>query len=163
MADVLSPEQRKFNMSRIRGKDTKPEMLIRRGIHKRGLRYRLHDRALPGRPDLVFPKYRIVVFVHGCFWHAHGCSLFKLPKTREDFWKTKLLANVQRDHKATEMLISAGWRVLIIWECGLRSGARKNENATLDYIVSLIRQANGCALLEIAEDSDKRITNLEAS
>lgn len=163
MADVLTAEQRQLNMSRIRGRDTKPEMLIRRGLHARGLRYRLHDRSLPGRPDLVFPKYRIVVFIHGCFWHAHGCSLSKLPETHPDFWKAKLLANMQRDHKATEMLKSTGWRVLIIWECAIRGAGRLNEHATLDCIATFIRQANGCSLKEIAGGSGKRRTNIEIS
>lgn len=163
MADVLTPEQRKLNMSRIRGKDTKPEMLIRRGLHALGLRYRLHDRSLPGRPDLVFPKYRVVLFIHGCFWHAHGCALSKLPKTRQDFWKAKLLTNAQRDRRATEMLTSAGWRVLIIWECAIRGAGRNNERATLDCIANFIRQANGGSLKEIAGDSGKQMTHIEAS
>lgn len=124
MADVLTQAQRQLNMSRIKGKDTKPEMLIRRGLHARGLRYRLHDRSLPGRPDLVFPKYHTTVFIHGCFWHAHGCALSKLPATRQDFWQTKLAANAARDRKAIDRLQAEGWRVLVIWECALR-GARK--------------------------------------
>lgn len=124
MADVLTPAQRQLNMSRIRGKDTKPEMLIRRGLHARGLRYRLHDRSLPGRPDLVFPKYRAAVFVHGCFWHAHGCTLSKLPSTRIDFWREKLAANARRDRTAIETLHANGWRVLVIWECALRGPNR---------------------------------------
>ena len=115
MADVLTAKQRQLNMSRIRGRDTKPEMQIRRGLHARGLRFRLHDRLLPGRPDLVFPKHRAAVFIHGCFWHAHRCKLFKLPTTRHEFWKAKFEANVQRDRKAVQSLLSAGWRVLIIW------------------------------------------------
>jgi len=163
MADVLTREQRRLNMSRIRGKDTKPEMLIRRGLHARGLRYRLHDRSLPGRPDLVFPKYSTVVFIHGCFWHAHGCSLSKFPQTRQDFWTAKLLANAQRDRQATETLTSAGWRVLIVWECAIRGAGRHNEHEhmILDYIANFIRQNNGCSLKEIAGESGKRITNIE--
>lgn len=125
MTDVLLPEQRRHNMSRIRGKDTKPEVIVRRELHSAGLRYRLHVRALPGTPDLVFPKHGAVVFVHGCFWHGHaGCPLFTLPKTREQFWRSKLLANARRDHEAVEALKAAGWRVLTIWECALK-GPRK--------------------------------------
>jgi len=139
MADVLTPEQRKLNMSRIRGKDTKPEMLIRRGLHARGLRYRLHDRSLPGRPDLVFPKHRTVVFVHGCFWHAHGCALSKLPATRQDFWQNKLAANAARDHKAVNALQADGWRVLVIWECALRGRQRLKESTVLDCVVNFIQ------------------------
>lgn len=163
MADVLTREQRQLNMSRIRGKDTKPEMLIRRGLHARGLRYRLHDRSLPGRPDLVFPKYRTVVFIHGCFWHAHGCSLSKFPQTRQDFWTSKLRANVERDRKATEKLASLGWRVLIVWECAIRGANRQNENehTTLDCIASFIRHDIGYSLKEIAGESGKRNTNIE--
>ena len=105
MTDVLTPQQRRLNMSRVRGRDTKPEMLIRRELHARGLRYRLHDRKLPGRPDLVFPKYRTALFVHGCFWHAHGCALSKLPVTRQEFWKQKLDGNGARDRKAIKALL----------------------------------------------------------
>ncbi len=150
MADVLTPEQRQVNMSRIKSKNTKPEMLIRRGLHARGLRYRLHDRALPGTPDLVFPRYRTVVFVHGCFWHFHGCALSKLPGTRPDFWKAKLSANAMRDSQAIVMLNSAGWRVLIIWECALRGAGRLNERETMDCIASFICQKNSGSLREIA-------------
>ncbi len=149
MADVLTPGQRQFNMSRIRGKDTKPEMLIRRGLHARGLRYRLHDRSLPGRPDLVFPKYRTAVFIHGCFWHAHGCALSKIPATRQDFWQAKLVANVARDRKAVDALRAGGWRVLVIWECALRGAARKKESDVLDCAASFI-EGTSMDLLEIA-------------
>lgn len=138
MADVLTPEQRQLNMSRIRGKDTKPEMVIRRGLHARGLRYRLHDRSLPGRPDLVFPKYRTAVFIHGCFWHAHGCASSKLPATRRDFWQTKLAANVARDRKAVDALLAAGWRVLIVWECALRGPWQKKSEDVSDCAASWI-------------------------
>ena len=139
MTDVLTPEQRKLNMSRIRGRDTKPEMLIRRGLHVRGLRYRLHDRTLPGRPDLVFPQYHTVVFIHGCFWHAHGCALSKLPSTRQDFWKGKLAGNVVRDRKAIGALQSDGWRVLVIWECALRGSGRLPEENVLDSAADFVR------------------------
>jgi DNA mismatch endonuclease (patch repair protein) len=137
--DVLTPEQRQLNMSRIRGRDTKPEMVIRRGLHARGLRYRLHDRALPGRPDLVFPRYRLVVFLHGCFWHVHGCALSKLPATREEFWREKLEGNAVRDRGAIARLKASGWRVMVIWECGLRGIARLDEGTLLDSASSFIR------------------------
>lgn len=148
MSDVLTPAQRQLNMSRIKGKDTKPEMMIRRGLHARGLRYRLHARSLPGRPDLVFRKYNTVVFVHGCFWHAHGCALSKLPATRQDFWRTKLAANVARDRKATEALLANGWRVLVIWECAIRGPRRRQETAVLDCAATFI-QAPDSQFLEI--------------
>lgn len=148
MADVLTPAQRQLNMSRIKGKDTKPEMLIRRGLHARGLRYRLHDRSLPGRPDLVFPKYHTVVFIHGCFWHAHGCALSKLPATRRDFWQTKLTANAARDCKAVEALQANGWRVLLIWECALRGPHRLKDDDVLAAATRYI-QAGTKPMLEI--------------
>lgn len=138
MADVLTPEQRRLNMSRIRGKDSKPEMLVRRGLHARGLRYRLHDRSLPGRPDLAFPKHHTVVFVHGCFWHAHGCALSKLPSTRQNFWREKLEANVERDRKAIDALQVAGWRILIVWECALRGPTRLSQAEVCDRAASWI-------------------------
>ncbi|MHA6909485.1 very short patch repair endonuclease [Ralstonia pseudosolanacearum] len=149
MADVLSPEQRRLNMSRIRGRDTKPEMLIRKGLHSRGLRYRLHDRKLPGRPDLVFQKYRVVAFVHGCFWHAHGCTLSKLPETRKEFWQKKLGGNAARDREAIYALRAEGWRVLIIWECALRGPHRREISDVLDLVDSAIRSGTH-AVLEIA-------------
>lgn len=120
MADVVSSEVRSRMMSGIRGKDTKPEMIVRRGLHARGYRFRLHDKGLPGRPDLVFPKYRAVIFVHGCFWHGHDCHLFKWPKTREEFWRTKIQGNQVRDRLAVLRLRKLGWRVRTVWECELR-------------------------------------------
>lgn len=150
MADVLTAQQRRLNMSRIRGKDTKPEMLIRRGLHARGLRYRLHDGSLPGKPDLVFSKYRTVVFIHGCFWHAHGCSLSKLPTTRQDFWKLKLQGNAVRDQKALASLQADGWRVLVIWECALRGQGRLDHAMALDCAASYIQQTHSALRMEIA-------------
>ena len=129
--DVLTPEQRRSVMSRIRGKDTKPEMLIRQGLHGRGLRYRLHGAGISGTPDMVFPKYRTVVFVHGCFWHCHGCALFKWPKTRTMFWKTKINRNVERDREVRVALKKSEWRVIVIWECALRG---KNRRALPDVL-----------------------------
>ena len=157
MTDVLSPAQRRLNMSRIRGRDTKPEMLIRRGLHARGLRYRLHDRSLPGRPDLVFPKYHTAVFIHGCFWHAHGCSLSTLPATRRDFWKEKLAANAARDHRAIVALQSEGWRVLVIWECALRGPCRMETTDVMEQAISCIQQGNR-VLLEIAGKNGRKVS-----
>lgn len=131
MADVLTPEQRRLNMSRIRGRDTKPEMLIRRGLHARGFRYRLQDRKLPGRPDLVFPRYHAVVFVHGCFWHGHNCPMFKLPVTRQEFWATKIASNRARDERATGALLKLGWRVANVWECSIRGTAKLTDDEVI--------------------------------
>lgn len=139
MADVLTAEQRRLNMSRIRGRDTKPEMVIRRGLHARGLRYRLQDRSLPGRPDLVFPRHKAVIFVHGCFWHGHNCSMFKLPGTRPEFWTAKIEANCTRDRRANEALVTQAWRILTVWECSLRGPARWPTDELLDTCVAFIR------------------------
>jgi DNA mismatch endonuclease (patch repair protein) len=134
MADVLSPEQRSYCMSRIRGKDTKPELLIRNGLFRLGFRYRLHQRALPGCPDLVFRKYRAVVFVHGCLWHKHDCELFRWPRTNAKFWRTKLATNHRNDRKNLAALNAAGWRILTVWECALRGRHKRNTDSVLSEI-----------------------------
>jgi DNA mismatch endonuclease (patch repair protein) len=122
MTDIVDPSKRSRIMASIRGKDTKPELLVRRGLHKFGARFRLHRRDLPGKPDLVFPRYRVVLFVHGCFWHRHaGCKLAYRPATNEKFWAEKFQLNIDRDRRQTELLIQAGWRVFVIWECSLRN------------------------------------------
>ena len=121
MTDVVDSETRSRMMSGIRGKDTRPELEIRRQLHGLGFRYRLHDKQLPGKPDLVLKKYNAVIFVHGCFWHRHNCSLFKWPKTRPEFWKEKINRNHENDLKALQKLQSAGWRVCIVWECAIKS------------------------------------------
>lgn len=119
--DVHSPETRSYNMSRIRGKDTKPEMKLRSLLHGEGYRFRLHDPRLPGKPDIVLPKYRTAIFVNGCFWHRHeGCRYCSTPRTREEFWKKKFSETVLRDKKKTEQLEESGWRALTIWECELK-------------------------------------------
>jgi DNA mismatch endonuclease, patch repair protein len=137
--DVLTPEQRRRNMSRIRAKNTRPELVIRRGLHAAGLRFRLHSASLPGRPDLVFPKYNAAVFVHGCFWHGHECPLFRLPATRQDFWRSKIEANRRRDHVAEAALAERGWRILVIWECSLKGLGRLEPQVLLKSCLSFIR------------------------
>lgn len=107
-------------MSRIRGKNTKPEMVVRRGLHALGFRYRLHDTQLPGKPDLVLPKYRAVIFVHGCFWHGHDCVLFKWPSTRAEWWRAKIERTREKDAETIAALRESGWRVLEIWECSMK-------------------------------------------
>jgi DNA mismatch endonuclease, patch repair protein len=125
VTDVVDKATRSRMMAGIRGKNTLPELLVRRGLHKRGFRYKLHDRRLPGAPDLVFPKRRAVIFVHGCFWHAHEtCTYFRLPRTNEQFWAAKISGNCARDAGARALLIAAGWRVLYIWECSLRGAGQ---------------------------------------
>jgi DNA mismatch endonuclease (patch repair protein) len=122
MADVHEPEVRSYNMSQIQGKDTKPEMIVRKFLHSNGFRYRLHAKDLPGKPDLVFPKYNSVIFVHGCFWHAHeNCKYFKIPKTRTEWWKEKLYGNRERDERNIKELEGEGWNVIVVWECELKS------------------------------------------
>jgi DNA mismatch endonuclease (patch repair protein) len=108
-------------MSGIRGKDTKPELLIRKGLHARGVRYRLHAKGLPGRPDIYLPKFNAVIFVHGCFWHGHDCKYFKVPKTRPEFWLEKIGSNRIRDMRNWQALEEKGVRILIVWECAVRS------------------------------------------
>ena len=121
MADVMTPSQRSRCMSRIRGVDTKPEMVVRSMAHRMGYRFRLHRRDLPGRPDLVFPRTRKIVFVHGCFWHMHVCHAGRVkPKTNAEFWQTKRSGNVARDCVSIRLLRQSGWRVLIVWECETR-------------------------------------------
>jgi DNA mismatch endonuclease (patch repair protein) len=118
MADRISKEHRSWNMSRIRGKDTKPEKDMRSALHRLGFRFRKNVKNLPGNPDIVLPKYRTVVFVHGCFWHCHkGCPYAYQPKTNSGFWSEKLQGNVQRDARNIEKLIALGWQVITVWEC----------------------------------------------
>lgn len=124
MVDVVAPETRRRMMAGIRAVDTKPEILLRKGLHARGFRFRLHDRALPGRPDIVLPLYRAVIFAHGCFWHGHDCHLFKWPATRPEFWRAKIDGNRGVDARAQEALAGAGWRRAIVWECALKGRTR---------------------------------------
>lgn len=125
MTDVHTPEQRSYNMSRITGRDTKPEMLVRRMLHAAGFRYRLHVKDLPGKPDLVFPRARLVVFVHGCFWHMHRCKYGKpVPATNSDFWSQKRAGNAARDKIHRAALCAAGWKVAEIWECQTRDPSK---------------------------------------
>ncbi|HVZ06567.1 very short patch repair endonuclease [Rhodopila sp.] len=137
--DVLTPEQRQHNMSRIRGRDTKPEMLLRRQLHAAGLRFRLHASGLPGRPDMVFPRHRAAIFVHGCFWHGHNCPLFKLPSTRAEFWSAKISGNRDRDFRTIAALREAGWRVLIVWECSLKGPGRLTVAEAVDFCAAFVR------------------------
>lgn len=137
--DVLTFEQRQRNMRRIRAKDTKPEMLLRRGLHNVGLRFRLHKAALPGRPDLVFPRHHAVILVHGCFWHGHDCPLFKQPTTRPEFWEAKIAGNRERDQRTELALRELGWRVLTVWECCLKGPARWPMTALMESCVVFIR------------------------
>lgn len=127
MSDVHTPEQRSFNMSRIRSKDTKPEMLVRKYLFSHGFRFRLHEKKLPGKPDIVLPKYKTVVFVHGCFWHGHeGCRYFVVPKTRTEWWMAKIRRNIELDKLNVQKLEDLGWQVIVIFECELR-GSKQHQ------------------------------------
>ncbi|WP_313164661.1 very short patch repair endonuclease [Sedimentibacter sp.] len=126
MADVHSSETRSYNMSQIKAKNTKPEVIVRKFLFSKGLRYRKNDKRLPGHPDIVLPKYRTVIFVNGCFWHMHDCPYFVLPKTNTSFWEAKLKKNKERDNLIIDQLKSRHWRVIIIWECELKSKKRLN-------------------------------------
>lgn len=134
-------------MRGIRGSNTQPEMLVRKALHARGFRYRLNAKDLPGRPDIVLPKWKTVIFVHGCFWHAHqGCRYFRIPATRTEFWQQKLAANAARDARQVEQLLATGWRVLVVWECALR-----NDNATtLGQVVAFVEGNEGFG--QLSED-----------
>jgi DNA mismatch endonuclease (patch repair protein) len=125
MADIVSPEKRSLMMAGIKAKNTRPELLIRSGLHNTGFRYRLHSKNLPGKPDMVFPKYKAVIFVHGCFWHGHDCHLFKWPTSKEEFWKIKITKNQERDLSSISQLLAAGYRVGIIWECTLKGKTKR--------------------------------------
>ena len=121
MADVHDPETRSYNMSRIKGVDTKPEEIVRKYLFSKGFRYRKNDKRYPGKPDIVLPKYKTVIFINGCFWHKHeGCKYFKWPKTNAEFWVNKIEGNVERDKRNYAELRNEGWRILVIWECELR-------------------------------------------
>jgi DNA mismatch endonuclease (patch repair protein) len=150
MTDILGKEQRSAVMSRIRGRDTGPELLVRRALWSSGLRFRLQARNLPGRPDIVLRRWNAVVFVHGCFWHRHeGCPLFRLPATRPEFWESKLRANQHRDARAVRELSEAGWRVLVVWECALKQDAL----STGALAVQWVRQHDDSAELRRSADS----------
>lgn len=132
--DIVDAATRRRMMSGIRGTNTKPELLIRRGLHRRGYRFRLYAKNVEGKPDLVFASRRAVIFVHGCFWHAHGCHLFKWPLTRSEFWKKKIGSSVARDVVVRERVAESGWRQLRVWECALKGKLRRELDDVLDEI-----------------------------
>ena len=140
MPDILTPIQRHSCMSRIRGKDTKPEIRVRKGLHRRGFRFRLQDRRLPGRPDITLPKYGVAIMVNGCFWHGHkGCRYATKPRTNPEFWETKIERNRHRDEVTTAHLEALGWTVITVWECELRGKAA--AEARIEALAEDIRKA----------------------
>lgn len=139
MVDFLSPAERSERMSKIRGKNTRPELTLRKALHGAGFRYRLNDRKLPGRPDVVLPRYKTVIFVHGCFWHRHnGCSIATTPKSNTTYWLDKFERNTHRDRANTRQLEERGWKVIVVWECELGSKSRIEQ--CIDRVTGLIRQ-----------------------
>lgn len=140
MADVVSAATRSRMMAGIKGKDTWPELIIRQGLHRRGFRFRLHAKSLPGRPDLTLSRYNAVVFVNGCFWHGHLCRLFKWPKSRTEFWVDKIHANVARDVANRQLLRSSGWRVATIWECALKGPGKLPIDKVLNDVSGWLRR-----------------------
>ncbi|KRH78319.1 very short patch repair protein [Ferrovum sp. JA12] len=147
MTDIVDSKTRSRMMSGIKSKDTAPEMVVRRFLHRAGLRYRLHDYTLPGCPDLVLPRYRTVIFVNGCFWHRHpGCKLAYSPKNNFEIWQKKFDRNVLRDQRNIETLIKSGWRVIVVWECGLR----KNPYNVLIALVDEVRCKHTQSMVQIS-------------
>lgn len=155
--DTVDKETRSRMMSSVRGRNTKLEMEVRRRLFAMGYRYRLHEKSLPGKPDMVFPKYSAVLFVHGCFWHHHGCHLSGLPATRRVWWKEKLEGNRKRDSNVVSELISLGWRVIIIWECSFRK-AKTDRAAALNRIAECASAflTSEQKLLDIPQSSSDR-------
>ena len=135
MGDVHSKEVRSYNMSRIKGKNTKPEELVRKYLFAQGFRYRKNDSRLPGKPDIVLPKYRTIILVNGCFWHHHECIYFRWPESNADFWRQKINRNVERDQKNIRQLEQTGWHVIVVWECELK----KEQERTLSGLANMIK------------------------
>jgi len=148
MVDIVDKNTRSRMMSGIRAKNTKPELLIRKLLHRRGFRFRLNVKTLPGKPDLVFPKHNAVIFVHGCFWHGHGCRLFKWPSTRKEFWRNKIRGNVITDQKSNVALLAGGWRIAVIWECAIR-GKLKEIDRVIDQVSDWL--TSNTQILEVKE------------
>lgn len=143
MTDTVSVEKRSEVMSRVGSKDTKPELLIRQGLHALGFRYRLHVKDLPGKPDVVFPRYNSLIFINGCFWHGHCCNLYRFPKSNINYWKDKISRNIERDRSNIKSLADDGWRILIVWECATKGRTRLPIEKVLqnvsDWLLSEIR------------------------
>lgn len=134
MVDIVDKKTRSRMMSGIKGKNTRPELVIRQALHRLGYRYKLHDKKLPGKPDIVFVSRKAIILVHGCFWHRHDCHLFKWPSTRPDFWRTKINRNQKRDKETEKALASSGWRILVIWECALKGRTKKPIQQTISTV-----------------------------
>lgn len=163
MTDVMTPQERSRCMAAIKSKNTKPEMIVRKFLFSKGLRYRVNNRKLPGSPDIVLKKYRTVVFIDGCFWHGHeGCRFYRLPKTNTDFWRHKIAMNIARDYANTVDLRLAGWKVIRVWECDIRTKAQREETLERLYhqIIGIAYKPRSYEVQtetgEIAAESDTR-------
>lgn len=148
MADVVDSETRSRMMSGIRGKNTRPELFIRKGLHALGFRYRLHAKDIPGKPDVVFPKYGALVVVHGCYWHGHGCRYFKWPKSNKVFWKEKISSNKRRDRLNEKLQEQLGWRTLVVWECAIRKGLMEQQFDVVDLAARWLTKGTRSAYLD---------------
>jgi DNA mismatch endonuclease, patch repair protein len=148
VTDIVDPATRSRMMSAIRGKDTKPEILVRKGLHSKGFRYRLHVAHLPGKPDIVLSKYRAVVMINGCFWHRHNCNMFHWPKSNRQFWRKKLNRNAKVDKKNIDTLLQEDWRVQVIWECALRGQGRLPETMLMNRIARWIKSKTRLSEIE---------------
>lgn len=139
MADTKTPAERSENMSRIRSTNTKPEEIVRKYLFSHGFRYRKNDKRYPGKPDIVLPKYHTIIFVNGCFWHMHGCSRSRLPRSNQEYWKLKIERNIQRDAENQQKLEADGWKVIVVWECELK---KRTAEERLSRLCDEIRKSN---------------------
>jgi len=135
----VDPQTRSKMMSGIRGRNTRPEIIVRKGLHALGFRFRLHSNQLPGKPDIVLPKYRAAIFVNGCFWHGHDCHLFRMPSTRTEFWQNKIVRNVARDREVSLSISRNGWRQLVVWECALKGRTRLDFESVMQRIADWLK------------------------
>ena len=158
MSDKLTKTQRQHCMSRIRGKNTKPEILVRKGLHARGFRFRLHNKKLPGSPDVVLPKYGVAIMINGCFWHGHrGCRYATRPKSNVEFWESKIARNRHRDEVTDAHLLALGWHVITIWECELRGA-----DNTAERIDKLVKEICDAGLMKQKRDEQTKVSRMEA-
>jgi len=149
-ADTVTPATRSRMMAAVKGKNTKPELIVRSALHRRGFRFRLHRKDLPGKPDLVFTGRSAVIFVHGCFWHGHDCHLFRWPKSREDFWRDKIAKNIERDRRQYHTLAETGWRIGVVWECALKGKTRLPFDSVADQRAMWLKSDK--KILEVRDD-----------
>ena len=158
MADIVSPEKRSKMMAGIKGKNTKPEVALRKELYHRGFRYRTHGKGITGKPDIVLRKYNALVFIHGCFWHGHeNCKLFRMPKSKTEFWTDKIGGNIERDKRKMQTLLDEGWRVLIVWECAVK-GKQERIPLTADLAEKWILSGkNGLTEIRLDQATEKPV------